>query len=274
MAENAHFPLSSEINAASIQLPSPWPANMVAWFHGVEAQFHCREITQELTMYFHVLRTLPEPMMQKLGKFLACPLSCTPYTDLKIELLKLTTLFDKQRYAAVSRDVEFGESKPSDLLSRLEALIPNRSSTDSYFRQLWLEKLPSTVQSILAAVPSTSSMTELAAFADKVDEAQYLQPTITKVSLPPRPMPSPTSGTLAGELHALRLEVKELRNEVRDIKARPRDRTRSVSSSRFRSRPRYVEASNRLCFYHTNFGAHAKKCQQPCYWVRNHPARE
>ncbi len=102
-------------------------------------------------MYFYVLRTLPEPMMQKLGKLLACPLSTTPYTDLKTELLKLTTLSDKQRYASISRDVELGDSKPSDLLSRLDTLIPNLPSGDSYFRQLWLEKLPSTVQPILAA---------------------------------------------------------------------------------------------------------------------------
>ncbi len=77
MADDAQSPLSPKINAASIQLPSPWPANMVAWFHSVEAQFHCCGITQELTMYFHVLRTLPKPMMQKLGKLLLFRLSLT-----------------------------------------------------------------------------------------------------------------------------------------------------------------------------------------------------
>ncbi len=79
-------------------------------------------------MYFHVLRMLPEPMMQKLGKLLSSPLSSTPYIDLKAELLNFTALPDKQRYAAISRDVELGDSKPSDLLSRLEALISNWSS--------------------------------------------------------------------------------------------------------------------------------------------------
>ncbi len=76
-------------------------------------------------MYFYVLRMLPEPKMQKLGKLLSHPLSSTPYADLKAELLKLTALPDKQRYAAISRDVELGDSKPSDLLSHLEALIPD-----------------------------------------------------------------------------------------------------------------------------------------------------
>ncbi len=78
MADKAKSPTSPEINAASIQLPFPWLANMVAWFHSVNAQFHRRGITQELTMHFHVQRTLPEPMMQKLGKRRACPLSSTP----------------------------------------------------------------------------------------------------------------------------------------------------------------------------------------------------
>ncbi len=60
-------------------------------------------------MYFHVP---PEPTMQKLGKFFSSPLSSIPYTDIKTELPKLTTLSDKQCYAAFSRDVELGDSKP------------------------------------------------------------------------------------------------------------------------------------------------------------------
>ncbi len=46
--------VSPEVNAVLIQLPSPWPSDMAARFHSVEAQFHCRRITQELTMYFYV----------------------------------------------------------------------------------------------------------------------------------------------------------------------------------------------------------------------------
>ncbi len=38
MVDEAQSPLPPEINAASNQLPSPWPANMVAWLHSVEAQ--------------------------------------------------------------------------------------------------------------------------------------------------------------------------------------------------------------------------------------------
>ncbi len=85
MPNDTQTPVSPEVNAASIQLPSPWPANMVAWLHSVEAQFHCRRITQELTMYFHVLRMLPKPMTQKLGQLLSSPLSSTPYTDFNAE---------------------------------------------------------------------------------------------------------------------------------------------------------------------------------------------
>ncbi len=47
MPNDTQTPVSPEVNAASIQLPSPWPANMVAWFHSVEAQFHCRGIWDE-----------------------------------------------------------------------------------------------------------------------------------------------------------------------------------------------------------------------------------
>ncbi len=268
MFKDAKSPSSPNINAVSIQLPSPWPENMAAWFHSVEAQFHCRGVGEELTKYFHVLCTLPEPMMQKLGKLLASPLSSTPYSDLKAELLKLATPTD------IFRDIKLGDSKPSDFLSRLESLIPNRSSDDSYLRKLWLEKLPSEVQSILAVVPSTSTMAELAAIADKVVEAHFLQTAVAHVSALPTAVPSNTCNALATELQALRLEVRQLREEVRGIKSRAHNRARSVSSSRLRPRRRYVEASKGICFYHTNFGAHAKKCKQPCSWVGNRPARE
>ncbi len=79
-------------------------------------------------MYFHVLRLLSVPMMQKLGKLLSRPLFPTFYTDLKAELLNIAALSDKKEYAAISRDVELGDSKPSDPLSRFVALISNWSS--------------------------------------------------------------------------------------------------------------------------------------------------
>ncbi len=53
---------------------------------------------------------------------LAHPRPSTLYSGHKTGLPKLMTLSGKQQYSAKARDVTLGDFKPSDILSRLEAL--------------------------------------------------------------------------------------------------------------------------------------------------------
>ncbi len=93
-----------------------------------------------------------------------------------------------------------------------------------YFWQFWLKKLPSSVQPILAAMPLTSTMTDY----HSVAEAHYFKPTIAKVSLTPHSMPYTISDALAVELQALRLEVRELCNEVRVPRSCPKHQQQPI----------------------------------------------
>ncbi len=109
--------------------------------------------------------------MQKLLPFITKPLTTTPSSDLKTELLRLTTLSDKQKFEALTHDTSLGDLKPSELLIHMENIQgPERDA--SFFKQLFLSKLPLVVQTALATVPNSTPLKELAEIADKVQEVQ------------------------------------------------------------------------------------------------------
>ena len=246
--------MATNIDAVAIKLSVPWTSNMSAWFLQAEAQFNLRKISDSTTKFFHIIQVLSEEMMQKVMHLVSSPPADDPYGALKAELLKATALSDKQRYAAATREVVLGDSKPSELLARLKTLFPSGNPDDSFFRQLFLEKLPPIAQTIIAAAPSTSTTQELAVMADKVVEAHFLQSPIASVQKPT----SSTEETLAKQVADLQLAVTNLSAQLNR-----RDRSNS-RHSRSPSRRRLIEPENGKCFYHTNFGENARKCKPPC----------
>ena len=103
----------TDINAVSVKLSPPRLSNMTGWFSQAEAQFNFRKITDLTTKFYHVVQVLPEELLQKVMKTVAAPPSDDPYGTLKSDLLVVTSLSDKQRYAAVTREIVLGDSKLS-----------------------------------------------------------------------------------------------------------------------------------------------------------------
>jgi len=66
-----------------------------------------------------------------------------------------------------------------------------------------------------------------------------------------------------------RLEAMETRGRDRERKREvsPDERNRRTQS-RGRSQSRFQQAKDGHCWYHTNFGSKAKKCIEPCIWIR------
>ncbi len=63
---------------------------------------------------------------------------------------------------ALMNDVELGDRAPSQLLRHLENLIGDCKFDDGFLRQDFLGKLPSLVQTVLAAVPASATIRQLA----------------------------------------------------------------------------------------------------------------
>ncbi len=249
------------ISAVSPKIPNPWPENMERWLTVVDSQFITRGITQELTKFHHVVGALTPDLADRLRHIICNPPSEKPYTALREAIIKLTALSDRQRYMALMRDVELGDRSPSQLLRHLENLIGNCQFDDGFLRQAFLGKLPPLVQTVLAAVPASATIRELAEIADKVSESHAQPLSVASVARSPAAKPQDdTVSLLLDEVRSLSRELQNLKLQVQ----RSRSRGRSRSSSRSHSRPSRHENTSGLCWYHHTFGENAKRCRSPC----------
>ncbi|GFQ79625.1 hypothetical protein TNCT_501881 [Trichonephila clavata] len=152
----------------------------------------------------------------------------------------------------------------------MRELASGASLNDDFLKTLWLQRLPSEMQSILSV--SSETLENLAKLADKIAEVRtdpFLnvsvmdKSTSSNPALPTNPredLPNP----LYQEAVALRQQVDALSQQFQRFsgwKSRNRSRTRS-NFSRNTTRSLEREGSSEIC-YHSKFGRHAKRCHSP-----------
>ncbi|GFV68704.1 uncharacterized protein TNCV_821671 [Trichonephila clavipes] len=133
---------------------------------------------------------------------------------------------------------------------------------DDFLKTLWLQQLPSEMQSILSV--SSQTLQNLAKLADKIAEVRtdhfpnvsvMDKSTSSNSALPKNPredLPNP----LYQEVVALRQQVDALSQQFQRFsgwKCRNRSRTRS-NFSRNTTRSLEREGSSEICYYHSKFG--------------------
>nr|VZI07985.1 unnamed protein product [Spirometra erinaceieuropaei] len=185
------------------------------------------------------------------------PPTDAPYTKLKAELLRLTSVSDRQRYHALVKEEALGDGKPSELLRRMRSLVGNMKIDDKFFKEMFLERLPTSVQTILASGSDDLEISKLAEMADRMMEVERLSsPTIAQVS---QPLNVSTS-----DLAELKTQIAQLSATVAALQLRrfPGPSRRSFGRDRRRSRSRPRTAN--LCWYHVNYGDKARRCVPLC----------
>ena len=260
----------------SIKLPPYWPDDPTIWFAQVEAQFVTRGITSEQTKYSYVVSSLQPQYAQEVRDILVSPPATKPYQFLKTELMKRTSASEQKRLHQLLTAEELGDRQPSQLLRRMEQLLGAKQLEDSIFKQLFLQRLPHHVQSILASSRDTMSVNQLSELADKILEVG--SPSLPSVSAfaavatcnpPSTPMPDHTDHVqrLSQQVEKLTFQVQSLTTQL--DQQRSRSRNREPPAQRNRSRSFSRSRSNGLCWYHYTFGCKARKCDSPCNFSGN-----
>ena len=155
----------------SVKIPPFWSDDLELWFLQVEAQFRIRGVRAETTKYDHVLQALPPDTVSRLRTFLLDPPKENPYSALKTELLRQTSLSAKQKYDRLISDEVLGDRWPSQLLQRMQALVGEQQAETPFFREMFVSKLPPTVQTVIAALDGLP-VAQVASAADKMMEYQ------------------------------------------------------------------------------------------------------
>ena len=270
--------------AVSIKLPPYWPDDPVIWFAQVEAQFSTRGISSEQTMYHYVVSSLQPEYASAVRELLVTPPTTNPYQVLKTELMKRTTASEQKRLHQLLTAEELGDRTPTQLLRRMEQLLGGKQLEISIFRQLFLQRLPHQVQTVLASSRDTMTVQQLAELADKIIEVSPpSRPCFSTSSMtasivsPPSQPEDDNVKKLAEQVQQLTLQVQSLTKELHQDRGRPnRYSGRRRSRSRSRSRDRNSQGDHQPkahagaeCWYHWQYGENAKKCTPPCSWQNN-----
>ncbi|XP_014295960.1 uncharacterized protein LOC106693343 [Microplitis demolitor] len=180
------------------------------------------------------------------------PPATTPYSDLKAALIKCFTRSEEARITQFLHRKRLGDRTPSQHLRHLRTLVPGID--DAIIKARWFSHMPNEIQVCLKAF-SDSTRDKLAESADRMVERISLKPQVAAATA------NSCSTAEHGEIAALRREIAQLTNQVRNVKVK-RGRSRSRSRSRL---PKKFE----FCWYHFKHGTNARSCAPGCKWQGN-----
>ncbi|VDM05864.1 unnamed protein product [Schistocephalus solidus] len=202
--------------------------------------------------------------MPQVQAVIQSPAADQPYNQLTAALLRLHTVSDSQRYHQLIREECLGDRKSIELLRRMQTLRGELHIDNKLFKEMFLERLPTDVQTILASCSEDFSVSRLAEMADRMLEVQPFQPSsIAQLSIFPLPTPNEH---LVTQMAVMMAEMASLKLQLACLTSR-RSSSHSPSRRRSYSRLRIVD----VCWYHTNFGTKAHQCSSP---IPSNPHRE
>ena len=235
------------------------------WFCQVENLFVTRRITSQQTKYAYIISSLQPEVAQEIRDLLLRPPEKDCYEVLKAELIRRTSASEQKRIRQLLTTEELGDRKPSQLLRRMQQLLGDNKLDAKLFKQLFVQRLPTNAQLVVAPSLDKLDIEGLANIADKILEVSPSSAPVAAVSLP---TPSPTTQATADTddlrqlVSQLTLQVAKLSEQVTELSAH-RSRSpqrRTPSNSRRRSR----SSSRGICWYHRRFRDRARHCIPPC----------
>ncbi|BHF63696.1 hypothetical protein SprV_0200669000 [Sparganum proliferum] len=117
------------------------------------------------------------------GPFLPVAAAHTAGNNTAAEILRLNSVSDRQPYHQLIKEESLSDRKPSELLRRTRSLIGNMQVDDKFVKEVFPERLPADVQTILASGSQDLTVSELAEMADRMIEVQRFQsPSVAQIS--------------------------------------------------------------------------------------------
>jgi hypothetical protein len=248
---------------SAVRIPNFIPSDPALWFTMVESTFELavpKAISESKTKYNHCVANLPPDIAMTVRDVIISPDQTDPYGKLKQEVISRCGESKSQEIRRLLAGEQLGDRKPSELLRVMQRRAESHNIADTLLLELFLQQLPSNVQSILASI-SPLTPPKAAKIADKILDISPSQ--VSAVS------------DNSSELHVfpdseLLKEIKLLRKEVALLR-------RSRSNSRPRQshfRQKSPSDTEQLCWYHQKFASKAKKCIPPCSKQENINGKE
>ena len=238
-ASNADLlpPPSVVAGNVALKLPAFWPEAAEVWFAQADGQCAIKAISVSKTKFYHSVASLPQDVAAQILDLFCAPPAGDPYEVLKEQLTKLYSLNDYQRFEALVSLQLTGDQKPSHLMNRMLALLPDNYKPDFILCGLFLRRLPIEVRSHLLQ-EKISDPRALALKADKLFQSRVSSP-----------------------VNLLAEQFKEARVSAVATKTRPSPASRQSPTPALSPRS---PVSQGPCWYHKKHGNKARHCRKPC----------
>ena len=244
-----------QLNPINVQVPPFKYGDPEFWFARLENFFFVQRVTSQATKFGYASSILPDDIAEQVRDVLLHPPKENPYDELRREVIKRTSISEQKRIQQLLTGAELGDRTPSQLLRHMQQLVGQEKIDPSLFRQLWLQRLPTMVQQILASKDDKTEISRLAEIADRILACPL--PSVNTVEQTPADsllqQLSQQVQLLTGQVMALQTS-KQFNQETRPSRTPRRPRRNSRSSSRPRD----------ICKYHHRFGEKAYHCILPC----------
>lgn len=265
---------NNQINRIGVHLPIFEPSDPELWFAIADRSFEAAGIVNEQTKFCHAAAHLGMTHSSEVKDLILAPPQNNPYTTLKQELIRRLGSSQTAKTKKLLEHEVIGDQKPSQFLRRLKDLGGN-SVGDGLIRTIWLGRLPSLAQAILAAQQNLE-LNDLANLADSIVETTAITPiNVAEVAA------NSSTDLLTQRILQQQLQIELLKQEIATIKSnnskrsydRSPSRSRHSSRSRFRSktpnRSNSQQPLSGICWYHWKFGTNATKCNKPCSFTND-----
>ncbi|GBM72680.1 hypothetical protein AVEN_52854-1 [Araneus ventricosus] len=111
-----------------------------------------KAITESVTKYNYIVSHLPPDSASLIRDVLMKPDATDPYSQIKKELINRSGESFQHEIRKLLSGEELGNRKPSELLRNMKRRAESLNVADNLMLELFLQRLPSSVQTILAAV--------------------------------------------------------------------------------------------------------------------------
>ncbi|THD28547.1 Pol polyprotein [Fasciola hepatica] len=199
-------PEMPKLESVEKHLPVFWSENPSVWFVMAESYFHIWNVVKSDTKFAYVVASLPEKIAVEVSDLILHPHPAEPYEQFKSAVLKRLSDTDKKCFERLLFSEELGNCKPSELLRHLKRFDNGRNLGQSVFRELFLQRLPPHVRSILSS-RKTLTLEELATLADDLMELTHTSQVTTMSSNPTEE----TSRALCKQIETLNNNFQQLR---------------------------------------------------------------
>lgn len=259
--------LLGETNRVGVRTPPFNPSDPELWFAQLEGQFILSNITADATKFYFVLAQLEPQHSAEVRDLVVNPPNTNKYETLKTELKRRLSASEERKIKQLLMHEEIGDRKPTQFLRHLQHLAGDNVPKE-FIRTIWASRLPTHLQTCIAAQQAKMTLEDLAELADRVNDVVPATMSLTSPASSQVASTSTTTTAADNPIEHLTRTVAELSRRLETMstelhrRSRPHSRGRSHSNSRSRSNS---HAKNHpYCWYHYRFGERARKCTQPC----------